>query len=599
VVGVTGALQVTVDALGGVRLLNVARAVMVLSGLAMLSLAAWTYSRHDAPALRPFVLLVGVVGTLAVADGIAAGYANWLSVVWLAAYLFIPTAFGAFVVEYYGMGYLASWPRRAAYVATPVVALVGGTALIFEPSANGAMVGGGLVEGTAGSLPGWAIGASRVAEQAGLYFAGGTMLAGTGLLWRTVGTYEHLDRRLGAVLALVCIWPWLAYMSTPSLVFMELPVGIIIATTASGWVFSLGASVFAVTRGGLFDAAPSAGTLGPETVLANLEDAVVVVDLEERVVRLNDTAERTFGVAAEQVVGEPLSSVVDADLRALREAEDVELDVADGTRDFEASVSPVTDRRGRSPGYAVVLSDVTLQRVRAQRLAVLNRVLRHNLRNEMSRIVGRAEIIAEDVDEHRDTAESILETADELVELGDRAQQVEEMMSFASETDEQTDLSRVVESIVDPYRERHHDASISVDIDPSLSAAVDARVLERVVDNLVDNALVHNDATTPVVTVSARVDDTSDDLLRLWVSDNGPGLPEQEREVLLEGEETQLQHGSGLGLWAVAWGIRRMGGELDFAENQPRGTVVGMRLPRVDTSEPMDAAETVVGSEIA
>jgi K+-sensing histidine kinase KdpD len=173
------------------------------------------------------------------------------------------------------------------------------------------------------------------------------------------------------------------------------------------------------------------------------------------------------------------------------------------------------------------------------------------------------------------------------------------MMSFSSGTDERTELATIVEATADPYRDRYPEASISVDIDPSLSASVDPRVLERVVDNLVDNALVHNDATTPVVTVSARVDESDDELLEVWVSDNGPGLPEQERQVLVEGEETQLQHGSGLGLWAVAWGIRRMGGELDFAENQPRGTVVGMRLPRATAEEPMDAAEAVVGSEIA
>jgi signal transduction histidine kinase len=459
------------------------------------------------------------------------------------------------------------------------------------------MVGGGLVEGSAASVPTWHLAAARVAEQAGLYFAGGAMLAGVGLLWRTVGSYEHLDRRLGVVLAFVCVWPWLAYVATPAMVlFGGVPVGAVVATTASGWVLSLLAATAAVTAGGLFDAAPSAGTLGPESVLADLEDAVVVVDREQRVVRLNETAEATFDVTSEGVVGRPLSAVVGADLATLRDAENLELEVADGTRDFEARVSPVTDSRGRSPGYAVVLSDVTLQQVRAQRLAVLNRVLRHNLRNEMSRIVGRAEVIAEEADDHRDTAESILDTADELVELGDRAQEVEQMMSFSSGTDQRTDLAAVAELVVEPYREEFPEASVSVDVDPALSATVDPRVFERVVDNLVENALVHNDATTPVVTVSARVDDADEQTVRLWVSDNGPGLPDQERRVLVAGEETQLHHGSGLGLWAVAWGVRRMGGELDFTDNQPRGTVVGVGLPR---PEPEDTSETGEAAPVA
>jgi signal transduction histidine kinase len=303
----------------------------------------------------------------------------------------------------------------------------------------------------------------------GVYYAGGVMVAATGLMLRTASAYEHLDGRLGVVLSFVCVWPWVAYVVTPAaIVLAGLPKPVLLAGTAGGYVCSALAAGLAVTWGGLFEAAPSAGTLGPDTVLANLEDAVVVVDTDERVVRLNDAAAAAFGATEADVVGTDLAAVVGANLATLRETGDLELAVADGTRDFRTSVTPVTDRHGRAPGHAVVFSDVTLQRVRAQRLAVLNRVLRHNLRNEMTRIVGRAEVIADEVDEHRDTAEGILETADELVDLGDRAQEVEEMMSIPTVDDRRTVLVDLAESVVAPYREAVPDAAISVDVDPSL-----------------------------------------------------------------------------------------------------------------------------------
>jgi signal transduction histidine kinase len=62
------------------------------------------------------------------------------------------------------------------------------------------------------------------------------------------------------------------------------------------------------------------------------------------------------------------------------------------------------------------------------------------------------------------------------------------------------------------------------------------------------------------------------------VADDGPGIPDHERAVLTDGEETALEHGSGLGLWLVHWVVERSGGRLSFAENDPRGSVVRMDL---------------------
>ena len=62
------------------------------------------------------------------------------------------------------------------------------------------------------------------------------------------------------------------------------------------------------------------------------------------------------------------------------------------------------------------------------------------------------------------------------------------------------------------------------------------------------------------------------------VADNGPGIPESERRVFTEGTETPLSHGSGLGLWLTEWIVTRSNGHLCFEENDPRGTVVRVRL---------------------
>ncbi|MGM0399219.1 MAG: ATP-binding protein, partial [Halobacteriota archaeon] len=64
------------------------------------------------------------------------------------------------------------------------------------------------------------------------------------------------------------------------------------------------------------------------------------------------------------------------------------------------------------------------------------------------------------------------------------------------------------------------------------------------------------------------------------VEDDGPGIPDHEKAVLREGEETPLAHGSGLGLWLVYWIVTMNGGRLEISDNEPRGTVVEIDLPR-------------------
>jgi signal transduction histidine kinase len=81
--------------------------------------------------------------------------------------------------------------------------------------------------------------------------------------------------------------------------------------------------------------------------------------------------------------------------------------------------------------------------------------------------------------------------------------------------------------------------------------------LDIAIENLVENAVEHNDATRPRVSVEV----TNGDRPTLVVSDNGPGIPEQEIAALEGERETSLEHGSGIGLWLVKWIVDRSNAE--------------------------------------
>jgi len=119
--------------------------------------------------------------------------------------------------------------------------------------------------------------------------------------------------------------------------------------------------------------------------------------------------------------------------------------------------------------------------------------------------------------------------------------------------------------------------AVEVTVDPNLEGSV-LSVVEQAVLELVENAIQHTDEDAAVC-VEVRLTDEDD--VAFVVSDTGPGLPPMERRVLEGGSETPLEHSQGLGLWLTHWLVQIAGGSVDFGDNDPRGTVISVRVPRL------------------
>jgi signal transduction histidine kinase len=107
--------------------------------------------------------------------------------------------------------------------------------------------------------------------------------------------------------------------------------------------------------------------------------------------------------------------------------------------------------------------------------------------------------------------------------------------------------------------------------------SIDQEQIRRVVLNLVDNAIEAMDRRG-VIDVETR-HDPNNNLVRVVVADNGPGIPAAEREKLFLPYYSTKQRGSGLGLAIVRRIVVEHGGSIDVADNQPRGTRFAIELP--------------------
>jgi PAS domain S-box-containing protein len=322
-----------------------------------------------------------------------------------------------------------------------------------------------------------------------------------------------------------------------------------------------------------------------------VQDAVVEFEIVETipVVRsVNPAFEEVFGYDADAVVGESLNEfivpperggqAVDFDARTAEGKVNhavVTRETASGPREFLYQGIPYEREGGGRYGFAIY-TDITDQRRRERRLQVLHRVLRHNLRNDLTVIEGVVNTLRETVDDPETRARLglVRDHAQALQRVSEKARTIEDAIERAERTTT-VSLAETVEGVLAAAAERHPDATVDRDLDRSVTASANPAV-EAAVEELVANAVEHNDGD-PTVRVSVVAE--GDEAL-VTVADDGPGIPPEDRAVVFGGEDiTQLQHGSGLGLWLVRWVTEAAGGTV-IHDRSDGWTSVTLALPR-------------------
>lgn len=241
---------------------------------------------------------------------------------------------------------------------------------------------------------------------------------------------------------------------------------------------------------------------------------------------------------------------------------------------FAASLGAAVGSRASL--YAVKADE---QLTEAQELATLlsinDRVLRHNIRNELSVAIGYLEGIGETDDraEVSERAEIVRTHLAELVETSDRTRRIASI--WRTEALQAFDLVTVVEDRVAQLTAETPGVTIRTET-PDDCVVQTHPALPVAIEEALRNAVEHNDDD---VTITVRVRRHEDDATSVVIADTGRGIPQVERRALRNAEETPLEHTEGLGLWLMYWAVTRSGGTAEFADNDPQGTVVRIRLP--------------------
>ena len=215
-----------------------------------------------------------------------------------------------------------------------------------------------------------------------------------------------------------------------------------------------------------------------------------------------------------------------------------------------------------------------------RRLSVTNRVLRHNLRNNLTVIDG----VATDLDERVEIAgfddriSLLASRTDNLVELSEKMAEIRDVWDTTER--QYVDVVALTESILRDVETEFPGVTVRMDAPETAPVSAHPRI-ETALREVVSNAIEHNDPEDLTLTVA--VDDPTDgDSVRVRIADDGGGLPDIEQSIFTETEpsESALEHGIGLGLWLVYWTVAESGGDLALSNDD--GAVVTLTLPSGD-----------------
>jgi signal transduction histidine kinase len=328
--------------------------------------------------------------------------------------------------------------------------------------------------------------------------------------------------------------------------------------------------------------------IGRQRAVDNLADAFFILDDKDRIIDANPRAQTMFD-SDKEWEGLPIESILGTDSKIYNEINEqdpgeVEITLDDETRFFDITVSSIDASekklKGRSEiaGKTVSMRDITELRHREQDIRIvkdiLSRVFRHNIRNDLVVIQGHLERIETQSDETEviESASTAKASSNQLLDHTEKARSIERLI------DEDISLvDQPIVAFVDDVIERYQQQDCAVTFDTAIEdvSVRAAKGFEIAIENAVENAIKHNPEP---ITVEIETN-VHDDTVELTIRDDGSGIPAHEVAVIEKEEESDLDHGSGVGLWLIKWYVKKTGGSLEIVQIDS-GTEVTMTLPR-------------------
>jgi two-component system NtrC family sensor kinase len=324
-----------------------------------------------------------------------------------------------------------------------------------------------------------------------------------------------------------------------------------------------------------------------ETILTDIQDGVIVLDQDQRLVLVNNAVRLAFEFKDQALTGRPFVDVFgDADMAQLVDkagkslSNQMELNTPDG-RIFSAHISPIP-----KVGAVITLHDITnlkkLDRIKSDFVATVS----HDLRSPLTAILGYVELIERAgpiTDRQRDFIRRVHVNVHNITRLMDDLLYLGHIESGFDSNKESVSIGQLIQFSLDGFTRQLAEKKLAVRCDlpdqvpPLLANPVQIR---QMLDKMLDNSIKYTPAGGQI-TIQARVEQ---DQVILELQDSGSGISALDMPYIFDkfyrgSQAMNTANGTGLGLAIVKSIVESHRGRI-WVESPPEmGTTFTLVLP--------------------
>ena len=339
-----------------------------------------------------------------------------------------------------------------------------------------------------------------------------------------------------------------------------------------------------------------------EVILASLEEGVIAIDINEKIIKLNQAAAKLIGGNLSDIQNHKIQEVIrNSDLnefiaKSLSTKYHVQEEIIFYTQDKECIIqaysTALQNTEGSNIGALIVLNDITklkkLENIRRDFIANVS----HELRTPITSIKGYTETLIDGALDNREKAEqfinTILNQANRLNSIIEDLLSLSRLEQESKESELVTEESKIIDiikSAIQLCSIKAESAKVETEFSclEDIKMSVNSSLIEQVIVNLVDNAIKYSPEGNKVLIEAL----SKNNELIIKVTDNGCGIPKEhlprifERFYRVDKARSRKLGGTGLGLAIVKHICQAHGGYAKVDSTLGVGSTFSIHLPLI------------------